>query len=154
VPEPVLEFIAQQVSTNIRELEGALTRVTAYAALTGQAIDLPIAEDVLQDLVTQSEEARAVSPDEIISATSSSFGVSTEDLVGPSRRQPLARARQVAMYLCRELTDLSLPKIGREFGGRDHTTVLHALDKVKQVMQSDKRIFDQVTALSQSLRRN
>ncbi|MDH3729662.1 MAG: chromosomal replication initiator protein DnaA [Acidimicrobiia bacterium] len=153
VPPDVLEFIAERVSSNIRELEGALTRVTAYAALTGQSIDLDMALDVLQDLVAASDEVREVSVDEIIAATSASFGVSTADLTGPSRKQPLARARQVSMYLCRELTDLSLPKIGREFGGRDHTTVLHALDKVKQVMQSDKRIFDQVTALSQSLRR-
>ncbi len=153
VPEAVLEFIAQHVSTNIRELEGALTRVTAYAALTGQGIDLAMAQDVLQDLVEQSTETRPITVDEIIAVTSASFGVSTTDLLGPSRKQPLARARQVAMYLCRELTDLSLPKIGREFGGRDHTTVLHGIDKVKQIMQSDKRVFDQVTALSQSLRR-
>jgi chromosomal replication initiator protein len=153
VPQEVLEFIAENVSTNIRELEGALTRVTAYAALTGHSIDLDMALDVLQDLVAASAENRAVTVEEIIAATSASFGVSTADLCGPSRKQPLARARQVAMYLCRELTDLSLPKIGREFGGRDHTTVLHALDKVKQIMQSEKRIFDQVTALSQNLRR-
>jgi len=153
VPKQVLEFIAEHVSTNIRELEGALTRVTAYAALTGQSINLDMARDVLQDLVAASAETREVSVEEIIAATSASFGVSTADLCGPSRKQPLARARQVAMYLCRELTDLSLPKIGREFGGRDHTTVLHALDKVKQIMQSEKRVFDQVTALSQSLRR-
>ena len=153
VPKQVLEFIAQHVSTNIRELEGALTRVTAYAALTGQSIDLAMTQDVLQDLVDGANEQRTVSVEEIIAATSASFGVSTDDLCGPSRKQPLARARQVAMYLCRELTDLSLPKIGREFGGRDHTTVLHALDKVKQIMASEKRVFDQVTALSQSLRR-
>jgi chromosomal replication initiator protein len=153
VPKEVLGFIAEHVSTNIRELEGALTRVTAYAALTGQSIDLAMSRDVLQDLVDASAEGRTVSVEEIIAATSASFGVSTADLCGPSRKQPLARARQVAMYLCRELTDLSLPKIGREFGGRDHTTVLHALDKVKQIMASEKRVFDQVTALSQSLRR-
>ncbi|MDH3470772.1 MAG: chromosomal replication initiator protein DnaA [Acidimicrobiia bacterium] len=153
VPKPVLEFIANHVSTNIRELEGALTRVTAYAALTSQSINLEMAQDVLQDLVAQSGAGRVVTPQDIINATSASFGVSTDDLCGPSRKQPLARARQIAMYLCRELTDLSLPKIGKEFGGRDHTTVMHGLDKVRQVMQSDQRIFDQVTALSQNLRR-
>ncbi len=152
VPEPVLQFIAQHVSDNIRELEGALTRVTAYAALTRQKIDLEMATDVLQDLIPE-HNSRPVTPDEIIAATSESYGVSVADLVGPSRRQPLAQARQVAMYLCRELTDLSLPKIGKVFGGRDHTTVLHALDRVTNFMQSDQRIFDKVTALSQGLRR-
>ena len=152
VPQPVLEFIAQHVSDNIRELEGALTRVTAYAALTRQEINLEMATDLLQDLIPE-HNSRPVTPDEIIAATSESFGVSIADLVGPSRTQPLARARQVAMYLCRELTDLSLPKIGRVFGGRDHTTVLYAIDRVKSLMQSDQRIFDRVMALSQGLRR-
>ncbi len=152
VPEPVLQFIAEHVSDNIRELEGALTRVTAYAALTRAVIGLPMAMDVLQDLV-QAADDTPVTPADIIAATSESFGVSATDLTGPSRKQPLARARQVAMYLCRELTDLSLPKIGREFGGRDHTTVLHGLDRVKSLMQSDQMVFDRVTALSQSLRK-
>ncbi len=152
VPQTVLEFIASHVLDNIRELEGALTRVTAYAALTGQEIDLDMASDVLQDLVPQ-KDSRPLTVEEIIHAASSSFSVPADDLVGPSRKQPLALARQVAMYLCRELTDLSLPRIGQNFGNRDHTTVMHAVDRVKKLMQSDQRIFDQVTALSQSLRR-
>ena len=152
VPEGVLQFIAEHVSDNIRELEGALTRVTAYAALTRATIDLPMATDVLQDMI-QPEDTPPVTPEDIISATSESFGFTTADLIGPSRKQPLARARQVAMYLCRELTDLSLPRIGREFGNRDHTTVLHGLDRVKRLMQSDQLVFDRVTALSQSLRK-
>jgi chromosomal replication initiator protein len=151
VPETVLEFIASHVPNNIRELEGALTRITAYAALTQQEITLDMATDVLQDLIPTASQ-RTLHPEEIIGATAAATGLSPADLTGPSRRQPLVRARQTAMYLCRELTDLSLPKIGRAFGGRDHTTVMHALDRVKSLMIEDKATFDQVTALSQNLR--
>ncbi|NNJ46980.1 MAG: chromosomal replication initiator protein DnaA, partial [Acidimicrobiia bacterium] len=151
VPESVLEFIASHVPNNIRELEGALTRITAYAALTQQEITLDMATDVLQDLIPTASQ-RTLHPEEIIGATAAATGLSPADLIGPSRRQPLVRARQTAMYLCRELTDLSLPKIGRAFGGRDHTTVMHALDRVKALMVEDKATFDQVTALSQNLR--
>ena len=151
VPEPVLEFIASRVVDNIRELEGALTRVTAYAALTHQPIDLEMAEDVLQDLGPKLGTA-PISPGRILAATSEAFGVSISDLEGPSRRQPLARARQVAMYVCRDLTDLSLPKIGTLFGGRDHTTVLHGVNNVSNLMKTDETLFDRVTALLQSLR--
>lgn len=152
VPQPVLEFIANRVIDNIRELEGALTRVTAYAALTHQPIDLEMAEDVLQDLGPAHGNV-PISPGRILAATAESFGVSITDIEGPSRRQPLARARQVAMYLCRELTDLSLPKIGHLFGSRDHTTVLHGVNTVTKLMKSDQTLFDRVTALLQSLRR-
>jgi chromosomal replication initiator protein len=152
VPEVVLEFIAHRVVDNIRELEGALTRVTAYAALTQQPIDLDMAADVLQDLGPAHAQA-PISTGKILGATAESFGVSIADLESPSRRQPLARGRQVAMYLCRELTDLSLPKIGGLFGGRDHTTVIHGINTVKRLMQTDQRLFDLVTALLQSLRR-
>ncbi len=151
IPEEVLEFIAAHVPDNIRELEGALTRITAYAALTQQKITLEMATDVLQDLIPTTNQ-RELAPAEIIGSTAAAFGLSPKELVGTSRRQPLVRARQTAMYLCRELTDLSLPKIGAAFGGRDHTTVMHALDRVKELMLEDKNLFDQVTALSQNLR--
>jgi chromosomal replication initiator protein len=151
VPEVVLEFIASRVVDNIRELEGALTRVTAYAALTHQPIDLEMAEDVLQDLQPQQGSA-PISPGRILAATAEAFGFSIADLEGPSRRQPLARARQVAMYVCRELTDLSLPKIGKLFGGRDHTTVLHGVNTVSNLITTDETLFDRVTALLQGLR--
>ena len=151
VPEAVLELIASRVVDNIRELEGALTRVTAYAALTHQPIDLDMAVDVLQDLAPE-RTAEPITPDRILAATAASFGVSIADLEGPSRRQPLARGRQVAMYLCRELTDLSLPKLGTLFGGRDHTTVLHGINTVKKRMQTNQELFEHVTALLQSLR--
>ena len=152
VPQAVLEFIASRVVDNVRELEGALTRVTAYAALTHQPIDLEMAEDVLQDL-GPAHMAVPISPGRILAATAESFGVSIVELEGPSRRQPLARARQVSMYLCRELTDLSLPKIGGLFGGRDHTTVMHGVNTVGKLMKIDPTLFDRVTALLQSLRK-
>jgi chromosomal replication initiator protein len=153
VPEEVLHFIAEHVRANIRELEGALTRVTAYAALTNQRISLDIAQDVLQDL-SSDPSVRPVTAEEIIAATAASYGFTLADLRGPSRKQPLVRSRQVAMYLCRELTDLSLPKIGALFGGRDHTTVMHGVDKITTLITTDPRIFEKVTALSQQLRRS
>jgi len=152
VGEDVLHFIAEHVQDNIRELEGALTRVTAYAALTNQSITLDMAQDVLQDLVPSSSQ-RPVSAEDILTATAAAYGFSADDLRSPSRRQPLVLSRQVAMYLCREQTDLSLPKIGVMFGGRDHTTVMHAIDKVKRLLLTDHQVFERVTALSQQLRR-
>ena len=151
VPEPVLEFIASRVVDNIRELEGALTRVTAYAALTHQPIDLDMAMDVLQDL-GEDQATAPVSTGRILALTAEAYGVTVTDLESPSRRQPLARARQIAMYLCRDLTDLSLPKIGALFGGRDHTTALHGINKIRDMMTTDEEVFENVTALLQSLR--
>jgi chromosomal replication initiator protein len=151
VPADVLQFIAERVVDNIRELEGALTRVTAYAALTHQRIDLEMAADVLQDLLPPARQA-PITPGRILAATAAAFDVTITEFEGPSRRQPLARARQVAMYLCRQLTDLSLPRIGTLFGGRDHTTVLHGVNTVHRLIQTDKALFDSVTALLQSLR--
>ena len=152
VGEDVLHFIAEHLQDNIRELEGALTRVTAYAALTDQSINLEMAMDVLQDLVPAASQ-RPVSAEDIIIAAAAAYGFSVDDLRSPSRRQPLVLSRQVAMYLCREQTDLSLPKIGALFGGRDHTTVMHAIDKVKRLLLTDHQVFERVTALSQQLRR-
>lgn len=151
VPIDVLEFIATLVSDNIRELEGALTRVTAYAALTNGKIDLEMAQSVLQDLLP-GHEAKALTADEIIRATADTYSFTIEEVTGKSRRQPLVLCRQVAMYLCRDLTDLSLPKIGAQFGGRDHTTVMHSLDKVTRLLQTDRDVFDKVNRLSQQLR--
>ncbi len=153
VPRDVLEFIAESVATNIRELEGALTRVTAYAALTHEKIGLGMAQEVLRDLVP-TPDSTPLTDDDIIRRVAHYSGVTPDDLVGPSRRQPLARHRQIAMYLCREYTDLSLPKIGRAFGGRDHTTVLHAVEKIKGLMQTDADVYKDVTSLSHDLRTN
>jgi chromosomal replication initiator protein len=151
VPLPVLEYIAGLVSDNIRELEGALTRVTAWSALNRRDIDLETAERVLRDIVTP-EEVAPLGPETIIRNTAASFGFSVDDVLSSSRRQPLVLCRQVAMYLCRELTDLSLPKIGEHFH-RDHTTVLHSVEKVKRILRSDRAVFDRVNQLTQDLRK-
>jgi chromosomal replication initiator protein len=151
VPIEVLEHIAGLVSDNIRELEGALTRVTAWSALNRRDIDLETAQRVLRDIVTP-EEPIPLGPDTIIRTTASAYGFSVEDVLSPSRRQPLVLCRQISMYLCRELTDLSLPKIGEQFQ-RDHTTVLHSVEKVKRILRSDRAVFDRVTQLTQDLRK-
>jgi chromosomal replication initiator protein len=152
VPPEVLEYIANTVSDNIRELEGALTRVTAFGALTHREIDLPMAEKVLGEIHGKKNGARLDALD-IIAAAADSYGFSVAEVQGPSRRQPLVMCRQVGMYLCRELTDLSLPKIGAAFGGRDHTTVIHSLDKVNRVIRSDRAVFDRVHNLLQQLKK-
>jgi chromosomal replication initiator protein len=151
VPVAVLEHIAGLVSDNIRELEGALTRVTAWSALNRRDIDLETAERVLKDIVT-SDEPVPLGPETIIRASAQAYGFSVEDVLSSSRRQPLVLCRQISMYLCRELTDLSLPKIGGHFN-RDHTTVLHSVEKVKRILRSDRAVFDRVNQLTQELRK-
>ncbi|MCC2593813.1 chromosomal replication initiator protein DnaA [Tessaracoccus sp. OS52] len=147
----VLEFIASKITTNIRELEGALTRVAALASLNQQEIDLPLTEDVLRDLMPDGGDVR-VDAETIMNATSRYFGISMDDLTGASRVATIASARQIAMYLCRELTDLSLPKIGAKFGGRDHTTVLHSVRKINEKMGEDRDLFTQVTELTNRIK--
>ena len=150
VPDEVLEFIAHNISDNIRELEGALTRVTAFATLTNERVTLELAANVLRDVVHLQSSA-PLTADGIISSVSRYYEIQRSDLTGASRRQPLARQRQIAMYVCREHTDLSLPRIGHAFGGRDHTTVMHAVDKIKGLIQADKAVYDQVTEITQQL---
>ncbi len=150
-PDDVLEFIASKISTNIRELEGALIRVTAFANLNRQAVELPLAEVVLKDLITDSAAGEITSA-AIMAQTADYFGLSIEDLSGSSRSRVLVTARQIAMYLCRELTDLSLPKIGQAFGGRDHTTVMHANRKVREMMTERRSTFNQVTELTNRIK--
>ncbi len=151
VPVDVLEYIAGLVSDNIRELEGALTRVTAWSALNRRDIDLETAERVLKDIVS-ADEPVPLGPETIIRTTALAYGFSVEDVLSSSRRQPLVLCRQISMYLCRELTDLSLPKIGEHFN-RDHTTVLHSVEKVKRILRSDRAVFDRVNQLTQELRK-
>jgi chromosomal replication initiator protein len=146
-PPEVLEFIASKISTNIRELEGALIRVTAFASLNRQPVDLPLAEVVLKDLITD-QAGPEITSSIIMMQTASYFGISVDDLCGASRSRVLVTARQIAMYLCRELTDLSLPKIGQAFGGRDHTTVMHADRKIRQLMAERRSLYNQVTDLT------
>ena len=151
VPPDVLELIASKIQTNIRELEGALIRVTAFANLNRQAPDIALAETVLQDLIPDGDQ-RIVTTDDVKEQTAAYFDVTVEDLISQSRTHTLVTARQVAMYLCRELTDLSLPKIGQEFGGRDHTTVMHAYRKIKDLMSERRSVYNQVTELTNRLR--
>ena len=147
----VLEFIATRIQTNIRELEGALIRVTAFASLNRQQVDLALAEIVLKDLIPEGGEAQITSS-MIMAQTASYFDITIEDLCGGSRTQQLVNARQIAMYLCRELTDLSLPKIGQQFGGRDHTTVMHADRKIRTQMGEKRSTFNQVTELTNRIK--
>ncbi len=146
-PPDVLEFIASKIQTNIRELEGALIRVTAFANLNRQDVDLTLAEIVLKDLIPEGGEPEITAP-LIIAQTAAYFGLSIEELTGPSRGRHLVMARQIAMYLCRELTGLSLPKIGAQFGNRDHTTVMYAQRKINQLLGERRAVFNQVSELT------
>ncbi|MGY1681383.1 chromosomal replication initiator protein DnaA [Geodermatophilus sp. SYSU D01176] len=147
VPDPVLEFIASKVQTNIRELEGALIRVTAFASLNKQQVDLPLAELVLKDLISD-EQGPQITAAIIMAATAEYFSVTMEELQGSNRSRTLVNARQIAMYLCRELTELSLPRIGASFGGKDHTTVMHAVKKITNLMSERRATYTQVTELT------
>jgi chromosomal replication initiator protein len=150
-PPEALEYIASRISTNIRELEGALIRVTAFASLNRQSVDLQLAEIVLKDLIPEAQGPE-ITAATIMGQTASYFGLSIDDLCGTSRSRVLVTARQIAMYLCRELTDLSLPKIGQQFGGRDHTTVMHAERKIRSLMAERRSIFNQVTELTNRIK--
>lgn len=150
-PDDVLEYIASKISSNIRELEGALIRVTAFASLSRQGVDLGLAEIVLKDLMP-TDAAPEITGQAIMAQTAAYFSLTLEDLCGTSRSRVLVNARQIAMYLCRELTDLSLPKIGQMFGGRDHTTVMHADRKIRQLMAERRSIYNQVTELTNRIK--
>ncbi len=150
-PPEVLEYIASRISTNIRELEGALIRVTAFASLNRQSVDLQLAEIVLKDLIPEAQGPQ-ITIATIMGQTASYFGLSMEDLSGTSRSRVLVTARHIAMYLCRELTDLSLPKIGQQFGGRDHTTVMNADRKIRSLMAERRSIYNQVTELTNRIK--
>jgi chromosomal replication initiator protein len=149
----VLEFIASRIQTNIRELEGALIRVTAFASLNRQQVDLGLAEIVLRDLIPSSRET-PITSSAIMAQTAAYFGLTIDDLCGQSRTHLLVNARQIAMYLCRELTDLSLPKIGQQFGGRDHTTVMHADRKIRTLMAERRSVYNQVTELTNRIKQS
>lgn len=147
VPDDVLEFIGDHISSNIRELEGALIRVTAFASLNATPVSLELARDVLKDLI-HDQSRPEISAGVIMTQSAQYFGFSVQDLCGPSRSRTLVTARQVAMYLCRELTDLSLPKVGQEFGGRDHTTVMHAERKIRKEIALRRSLYNQVSDLT------
>ncbi len=151
VPADVLEFVASKIQTNIRELEGALIRVAAYSSLNQLPVNLEIAESVLKDLILDGQDA-PVSASTILDRTAAYFSFTRDDLLSESRTRDLVNARQIAMYLCRELTELSLPKIGELFGGKDHTTVMHAYRKIKKLLAERRSTYDQVTELTNIIR--
>ncbi|MDO5721686.1 MAG: chromosomal replication initiator protein DnaA [Actinomycetaceae bacterium] len=151
VDDAVLEYIASRISSNIRELEGSLIRVTAYANLTKQEIDLPLAEMVLKDFLSDPEDTE-ITVALIMGQITDYFGVTLEQLCSADRSRVLVEARQIAMYLCRELTDLSLPKIGQAFGGRDHTTVMHAKRKISSQMKMKREVYNHVTELTNRIK--
>jgi chromosomal replication initiator protein len=153
IPDEVLEYIATVVSSNIRELEGALIRVSAFASLNRSTLDMSLAQTVLRDIVDQ-DDANVISPTDIITATAQYFKLTVDDLYGSSRSQSVATARQIAMYLCRERTSLSLPKIGQLFGNRDHTTVMYAYKKISDLMKERRSIYNQVSEITAQLGRN
>ena len=153
IDDEILEFIATKFTSNIRELEGTLIRVTAFANLNRQHIDMALVQTVLKDLITLDDD-NEVQPTDIIAHTADYFNIAIDDLYGPTRAQQIATARQIAMYLCRELTPLSLPKIGQLFGGRDHTTVMYAHKKVAQLIAERRTMFNQVTELTARIRHN
>ncbi|AWB85187.1 chromosomal replication initiator protein DnaA [Mycetocola zhujimingii] len=151
IPDEVLEFIASKVSSNIRELEGTLIRVTAFASLNRTPVDMNLVQTVLKDLITLDDD-NVISPVDIINIVAAYFKLSVDDLYGSSRSQAIATSRQIAMYLCRELTNLSLPKIGQLFGNRDHTTVMYANKKISDLMQERRSIYNQVTELTSRIK--
>lgn len=151
VPDEVLELIATHIRTNIRELEGNLIRVCAWATLNRTPLSLEVAEHVLADVLA-SDRPREITAKVILEATAATFGFTIDELKGTSRRRPLVNARQISMYVMREMTDFSYPMIAREFGGRDHTTVIHAVDKISRLMPERRQVFDQATQLMQRIR--
>ena len=153
IPDEVLEYIATVVSSNIRELEGALIRVSAFASLNRSNLDMSLAQTVLRDIIDQ-DDANVISPTDIITATAQYFKLTVDDLYGSSRSQSVATARQIAMYLCRERTSLSLPKIGQLFGNRDHTTVMYAYKKISELMKERRSIYNQVSDITTQLGRS
>jgi len=149
--DEILTFIATRIESNIRELEGALIRVIAFASLDRSNVSVTLAETALKDLYPPTGAA-AISPELILSETARYFELDIEDLVSPNRNRPLVNARQIAMYLCRELTDLSLPKIGEWFGGRDHTTVMHAAKKIRESMAEHRTTYNHIQELTARVR--
>jgi len=153
VGNDILEFMASKVSSNIRELEGTLIRVTAFASLNRTEVDMALVQTVLKDLITLDED-NVIAPVDIINHTADYFKLTVDDLYGSSRSQAVATARQIAMYLCREMTNLSLPKIGQLFGNRDHTTVMYANKKITELMKERRSIYNQVTELTSRIKQN
>jgi chromosomal replication initiator protein len=145
----VLEFVAQRIATNVRELEGALNRLVAHSQLSGRSITLDSAQSALRDLLRASE--RRVSIEEIQKQVAEHFNIRLADMSSPRRARAVARPRQVAMYLAKHLTSRSLPEIGRRFGGRDHTTVMHAIRKIEELSSGDAVLSEDIRLIRRSL---
>ncbi|MBI4744329.1 MAG: chromosomal replication initiator protein DnaA [Actinobacteria bacterium] len=152
-PDDVMQFIASKIQSNIRELEGSLIRIVAFSSLTKSPIDLNLAKDVLKDIISN-KESKQITIKEIQDKICNYFNISTNELVGNKRSQSIVYPRQIAMYLSRELTDFSLPKIGEEFGGRDHTTVMHANNKVKNLINQHRETYNQIQELTNLIKQN
>ena len=151
IPDVVLEYIATHITDNIRELEGALTRISAFTSLYNEPLSVELAQRVLGDLLSD-RQPRVITAERILEATTKLFGLSREELLSASRTRPLVIARQIAMYVCRELTDLSFPQIAKAFGKSDHTTVIHAVQKIEKLMGEKRQIYDQVNELTQLIK--
>jgi chromosomal replication initiator protein len=149
IADGVLEFLAHRISTNVRVLEGALTRLFAFASLVGREIDMDLTQDCLADVLRASE--RKITVEEIQRKVSDYYNIRLSDIIGPKRLRSYARPRQVAMYLCKQLTSRSLPEIGRRFGGRDHTTVMHGVKRIEELKLTDGQIAEDVEMLRRSL---
>ena len=150
--DAVFEFIARHFTSSVRELEGRLTRITAWAEINNKAIDIDLVTTVLKDEIPL-ELVQSIHPKDIIKITADRFKISVDDMCGKSRAQQITLPRQISMYLCRDLTDLSLPKIGQLYGGRDHTTVMHAINKITELVKSDRQIYEQVSELTELIKK-
>ena len=150
IEDGVLEFLAHRITTNVRVLEGALTRLFAFASLVGRTIDMDLTQDCLADVIRSNE--RKISVEEIQRKVSEHFNIRLSDMIGPKRLRSYARPRQIAMYLCKQLTTRSLPEIGRRFGGRDHTTVMHGVRRIEELKQSDGQIAEDLELLGRALK--
>jgi chromosomal replication initiator protein len=151
IPDVVLEYIATHITDNIRELEGALTRISAFTSLYNEPLSLELAQKVLGDLLSD-RQPRVITAERILDATSTMFGMPVDELLSSSRTRPLVNARQIAMYVCREVTDLSFPQIAKAFGKSDHTTVIHAVQKIEKLMGEKRQVYDQVNELTQLIK--
>jgi chromosomal replication initiator protein len=151
IPDEILAYIAERVTSNVRELEGTLIRVTAYANLSRKQVDMALVQTVLKDVAPANEDT-VIAPIEIINAVASYYKITVDEIVGNSRTAAIAMARQIAMYLCREMTNLSLPKIGQLFGNRDHTTVMYANRKVADWMKERRHVYNHVSEIMNRIR--
>ena len=151
IPDEILAYIAERIQSNVRELEGTLIRVVAYANLSRKQIDMALVQTVLKDIAPANEDT-VIAPTEIINAVASYYKITVDEIVGNSRTAAIAMARQISMYLCREMTNLSLPKIGQLFGNRDHTTVMYANRKVAEWMKERRHIYNHVSEITNRIR--